>query len=141
MRRTPFILIVVLCLTSFLCFVASAQRAAETNAWAQLAELTPTKRVNQDWFGVSAAVSGNTVVVGAFDANIERTGAAYVFVKPSRGWGNMTQTATLTPSDGGAAFGYSVAISGNTIIVGCGLPLESESRSFKPGAGSCLYIR
>jgi hypothetical protein len=136
MRRTPFILIVVLCLTSFLCFVASAQRAAETNAWAQLAELTPTKRVNQDWFGVSAAVSGNTVVVGAFDANIERTGAAYVFVKPSRGWGNMTQTATLTPSDGGAAFGYSVAISGNTIIVGAGYPsnLNHAPSSQGPGA-------
>lgn len=136
MRRTPFILIVVLCLTSFLCFVASAQRAAETNAWAQLAELTPTKRVNQDWFGVSAAVSGNTVVVGAFDANIERTGAAYVFVKPSSGWGNMTQTATLTPSDGGAAFGYSVAISGNTIIVGAGYPsnLNHAPSSQGPGA-------
>ncbi len=118
MRRTAFILIVVLCLTSFLCFVASAQRTAETNAWAQLAELTPTKRVNQDWFGVSAAVSGNTVVVGAFDANIEKTGSAYVFVKPSGGWGNMTQTATLTPSDGGDGFGTSVAISGDTIIVG-----------------------
>jgi membrane-bound ClpP family serine protease len=78
MRRMTSILTVILCLTSFWCFAASAQRAAETNAWAQLAELTPTNRVNQDWFGVSSAVSGNTVVVGAFDGNIEQTGTAYV---------------------------------------------------------------
>jgi len=118
MRRIAPILTVILSLTSFLCFAAYAQRTPATNAWAQLAELTPTNRVNQDWFGVSSAVSGNTVVVGAFDANIEPTGAAYVYVKPSSGWGNMTQTATLTPSDGGQGFGTSVSISGDTVIVG-----------------------
>src|ERR1700676_707069 len=118
MRRTTSILIKICSVVSFLCLAASAQRTAGSNAWTQLAELTPTTRVNQDWFGVSAAVSGNTVVVGAFDANIEKTGNAYVFVKPSSGWGNMTQTATLTPSDGGEGFGTSVAISGDTIIVG-----------------------
>lgn len=47
-------------------------------------------------------------------------GAAYVFVKPSIGWSNMTQVAELSPSDGYAylRFGVSVAISGNTIVVG-----------------------
>ena len=118
MRRMTSILGAILALTLLLCFSASGQRTGETNAWAQLAELTPTTRVNQDWFGVSSAISGNTVVVGAFDANIEKTGAAYVYVKSSSGWANMTQTATLTPSDGGEGFGTSVAISGNTIIVG-----------------------
>jgi len=118
MRRMTSILSAILALTLLMCFSASGQRAGETNAWAQLAELTPTTRVNQDWFGVSSAISGNTVVVGAFDANIEKTGAAYVYVKPSSGWGNMTQTAALTPSDGGEGFGTSVAINGNTIIVG-----------------------
>ena len=118
MRRTTSIFIIVLSLILFLCFAASAQPVPEANAWAQSAELTPTKRVNQDWFSVSTAVSGNTAVVGAFDANIEQTGTAYAFVKPSSGWGNMTQTATLTPSDGGEGFGTSVAISGDTIIVG-----------------------
>jgi hypothetical protein len=132
MRRTTSILINICSVISFLCLAASAQRAAESNAWAQLAELTPTTRANQDWFGVSTAVSGNTVVVGAFDANIEQTGAAYVFAKPSSGWGNMTQTATLTPSDGGAAFGYSVAISGNTIIVGAGYPSNFKHQGSHP---------
>jgi hypothetical protein len=136
MRRTASILINIVSLISILCFAASAQRATETNAWAQLAELTPTTRVNQDWFGVSAAVSGDTAVVGAFDPNIEQTGSAYVFVKPPSGWGNMTQTATLTPSDGGDAFGYSVAISGDTIIVGAGYPSNFNSqRPRRPAQG------
>jgi hypothetical protein len=134
MRRTTSILSVVVSLTSFLCFAASVQRTSAVSGWAQLAELTPTTRVKQDWFGVSSAVSGNTVVVGAFDPNIEQTGAAYVYVKPSSGWGNMTPTATLTPSDGGAAFGYSVAISGNTIIVGAGYPSNFNFRTQAPPA-------
>jgi len=122
---------------SWLGFAAS-RRDAGTNAWAQLAELTPTNRANQDWFGISSAVSGNTVVVGAFDGNIEPTGVAYVYVKPSSGWGNMTQTATLTPSDGGEGFGTSVAISGNTIIVGAAnasnLKLHGLPQTQGPGA-------
>src|ERR1700722_10863750 len=124
MRRATFIFIVVFSLTLSL----SAQRLPAADAWSQLAELTPTTRVNQDWFGVSAAVSGNTAVVGAFDANIEKTGVAYVFAKPSSGWGNMTQTATLKPSDGGEGFGTSVAISGNTIVVGAA-NASNENRS------------
>jgi len=123
------VFIFVVSLTSWLAFTASAQRTPETNVWAQLAELTPKKQVNQDWFGVSSAVSGNTVVVGAFDANIESTGAAYVFVKPSSGWKNMTQKATLTPSDGGEGFGTSVAISGDTIIVGAANASNLNARS------------
>ena len=134
MQRMTSVLTVILFLFSCLRIVASAERTAGTNAWVQLAELTPTKRVNRDWFGVSAAVSGNTVVVGAFDANIEQTGAAYVYVKPSSGWGNMTQTAALTPSDGGQGFGTSVAISGNTIIVGAANASNQYPQTQGPGA-------
>jgi hypothetical protein len=84
----------------------------------QLAELTPSARASNDWFGISIAVSGNTVVVGDFDANIENYGAVYVYVKPASGWANMTQVAKLTSSDNGEGFGISVAITGNVIVVG-----------------------
>src|SRR5260370_23150157 len=118
MRRVSTCISIIVWVISCVCFAASAPPTGKANGWAQLAELTPTNRNNQDWFGVSVAVSGDTVVVGAFDSNIETTGTAYVFVKTSGGWRNMTQTAILTPSDGGAGFGTSVAISGDTIIVG-----------------------
>ena len=68
----------------------------------------------------SVSISGNTVVVGAADATVggnSDQGAAYVFTEPGSGW---TQTAKLTASDGAAndCFGYSVSISGNTVVVG-----------------------
>ena len=48
-------------------------------------------------------------------------GRAYVFVKPAGGWsGSLTQNATLNPPDlrGTIEFGNSVAIDGDTIVVG-----------------------
>jgi len=115
----------------------------------QLAELTPSTRATNDWFGISIAVSGNTVAVGDFDSNIETYGAVYVYVKPATGWANMTQVAKLTSSDNGQGFGTSVAISGNTIVVGAantsnfnasssGAPASSPGAAYvfvKPASG------
>lgn len=83
--------------------------------WRQLAKLTASDGKAFDFFGDSVAVSGdgNTVVVGAQYAH-----ETYIYVKPASGWSNMTQIATLKPSDGGVDFGFTVAISGNTVVVG-----------------------
>ncbi|MDM8553620.1 choice-of-anchor D domain-containing protein, partial [Desulfococcaceae bacterium HSG7] len=45
---------------------------------------------------------------------------AYVFVKPAGGWSDMTQTAKLTASDANSDdhFGWSVAVNGDTAVVG-----------------------
>lgn len=86
----------------------------------QLAQLTATGGTPGDEIGLTIAVCGHTVVVGASELNSSTIGAAYVFVEGPNGWSNMTQTAKLTASDGqhGALFGSSVACSGNTIVVG-----------------------
>jgi hypothetical protein len=91
--------------------------------WIQLAELTASDGVNGDQLGISVGMSGDTVVAGAELATVNGNtwqGAAYVFVKPATGWGNMTQTAKLTASDGkaGDGFGGAVFIAGNTIAIG-----------------------
>jgi hypothetical protein len=85
-----------------------------------LAELTASDGVRGDELGESVAVCGNTVVVGASQLNSYTVGAAYVFVKGTQGWANMTQTAKLTASDGitEAVFGSSVACQGHTVVVG-----------------------
>jgi FG-GAP repeat len=62
------------------------------------------------------ATSGRTIVVGAGSGP---TGAVYVFERPLRGWQSATEVAKLTPSDTtSGAFGASVGIDGDTIIVG-----------------------
>jgi FG-GAP repeat len=110
---------------------------AALSAPPQLAELTASDGNNNGHFGLAVAVSGSTVIVGAplatIGSNLEE-GEAYVFVKPVSGWGNMTQLAKLTPSNGSELlrFGGSVAISGNTIVVG------SDSGTYifvKPASG------
>ena len=88
--------------------------------WSQQDELTASDGGANDHFGGSVAISGDTVVVGAFHHNVGSNagqGAAYVFVKSGEAW---IQQAELTSSDGGAgdAFGSSVAISGGTVVVG-----------------------
>jgi hypothetical protein len=89
----------------------------------QSVELTPSDAVANDDFGVSVAISGNTIVVGSFnhdDGNGAGEGAAYVYVKPKHGWALTKPVAELTPDDGasGDLFGAALDISGNTIVVG-----------------------
>ena len=85
----------------------------------ETAKLTASDSESGDRFGLSVAIDGNTVVVGANGRSIF-TGVAYVFTKPGTGWADDTETAKLTPSDGGENdnFGYSVAIDGNTVVIG-----------------------
>ena len=87
----------------------------------QTAKLTPT--ATQAGFPTeidSVSISGNTIVVGAIAVGDPVEQEAFVFVKPASGWANMTQTATLAPSDVAVRniFGSSVSISGNTVVVG-----------------------
>ena len=88
------------------------------------AKLTASDGAAGDDFGYSVAISGDTVVVGAYydDDNGDASGSAYVYVRPISGWADTFETAKLTASDGAAhdSFGSSVAISDDTIAVGAG---------------------
>ena len=99
------------------------QSLREDLAWQQLAEVTGRDKTDADGFADLVAIDGDTVVVGAPGTTIgnnELQGAAYVFHKPKSGWGNVKQVAKLTASDGQTddRFGFSVAVSGDTVMVG-----------------------
>lgn len=97
---------------------AAASDNASLNAIIHRAQLNSSGETDEDDFGDALAIDGNTVVVGAQTVLLgQERGAAYVFVKPSNGWENMTQTAELTASDEAFHFGASVAINGDTIMV------------------------
>ncbi len=92
--------------------------------WQQISELTALGGAAGDRFGISAAISGDVVIVGApFHDNHGNSdqGKAYIFVKPETGWPTaMTQTTTLISSDGGAEdqMGLRVDIRDSVAIVG-----------------------
>ncbi len=83
----------------------------------QIAKLTADDATAVDSFGRSVAISGNTALVGASgddDAGIS-SGSAYLFDVTT---GNQIAKLTADDAAAGDAFGFSVAISGNTAIVG-----------------------
>lgn len=78
--------------------------------------LTAADAATNDLLGSSVALSGDTAVIGAPNDD-GAAGAAYVFVRNGTGW---TQQQKLVASDaaGLQAFGTSVAIAGDTVLVG-----------------------
>jgi uncharacterized protein (DUF736 family) len=89
----------------------------------QNAILTASDGQKGDLFGSSVTIFEDTVIVGAYGDTIEgndQQGSAYVFIKPTGGWIDATQIAKLTASDSEAVdwLGWSVALGGDTIVVG-----------------------
>ena len=86
------------------------------STWSQQAKLTASDAASGDQFGGSVSLSGTTAVAGAMGKSRSQ-GAVYVFTSSGTTW---TQQAKLTASDGvsGDLFGYSIAVSGNTLLAG-----------------------
>ena len=103
-------------------------RVGET--WSQQAYLKASNTGTLDWFGESVAISGNYIVVGAsrersngrseLDDSIFSAGAAYVFVRSGEAWNQQAwlKANHFNTPDRDDNFGESVAISGDTIVVG-----------------------
>ncbi|MFO0947574.1 MAG: cadherin-like domain-containing protein [Planctomycetota bacterium] len=87
--------------------------------WKQVAKLTASDGADDDFFGNSVSISGNTIVVGTpwKDRTGSNHGAAYVYQGAVASW---TEIAKLTAVDGAAddEFGSSVSVDGDTIVVG-----------------------
>lgn len=88
--------------------------------WTQQAKLLAPDGHEHDYFGDTVAISGDTIVVGApgydeptppFGGTWE--GAVYVFVRTGTSWTFQSELKSFS-----AGFGDSVAISGDTLVVG-----------------------
>ena len=92
------------------------------NNWGLVKILSASDKADYDNFGSSVAVSSDTVVVGADGADFGGTnrGQVYVFSKDQGGANNWGQVKILSASDKSKDdfFGESVAISGDTSVVG-----------------------
>ena len=103
-------------------------------------KITATDAAAFDSYGQSVAISGDTAIVGArrngdngFDS-----GSAYVYWRNEGGVDNWGHVTKITASDGTASdfFGRSVAISGDTAIVGANGDDDNGS-----GSGSAYVYR
>ncbi|MFN0109548.1 MAG: BACON domain-containing protein [Blastocatellia bacterium] len=91
-----------------------------SGVWSQNTILTAPISQAAASFGATVAISNNLLVIGAQFADVglnENQGEAYVFANNGTNW---TLQQTLSPADAGAFdfFGSSVAISGETVLVG-----------------------
>jgi trimeric autotransporter adhesin len=88
----------------------------------ETAKLTASDGGNHDLLGTAVSTSSNGATVIAGTESTVNKGAVYVFLKPALGWGDETENAKLTASDGAAAddLGSSATISsdGSTIVAG-----------------------
>ena len=88
----------------------------------QAAKLSAPDGAAGDVFGFSVAVSGDTALVGAMgdDDNGDHSGSVYLFERDLGGTNNWGQVKKIITSDGAAGdtFGWSVALGGDTALVG-----------------------
>jgi hypothetical protein len=111
------------------------------NSTAPNAKLYASNGYKYAYFGSAISISGNTVVVGAGDANdgnnLEQ-GEAYVYVEPGGGWkGSLKETADLVSADGnvGDQFGWSVSlnVTSGTTVIAVGAPYHQVGSSIGQG--------
>jgi hypothetical protein len=90
-------------------------------AWSERGQLMGSDVKLIDFYGCSAALSGDTALVGAWSSGythpLDGPGAAYVFVRTGGAW---VEQAKLTPAEPlhSEHVGYSVALDGDTALLG-----------------------
>lgn len=98
--------------------------------WSEQAKLTASDAAAGDWFGISVAVSGDTVVVGApfDDGDHDRTGSVYVFLRSGTLWSQQAKLTSSDPEDS-ADLGISVSVSGDTVVAGARFDFSGANRT------------
>jgi hypothetical protein len=96
------------------------------NNWGEVKKLIASDGEADDSFGISVAIYADTAIIGALNDFIGSNsfqGSAYIFERNQGGANNWGEVKKLTASDGDALdqFGGSVAIYGDTAIVGAAI--------------------
>lgn len=97
------------------------------STWSRQAVLTGSRGGANDQLGTAVAIAGDTIIGGAYledhdgtdpeNDNLANSGAAYVFVRSGTTWTEQAYLKAPTP-EAGANFGASVAVDGDTALVG-----------------------
>ena len=87
---------------------------------AETVEIVASDAAPRDSFGLSIALEGNRLIVGApnDDDCGSRSGSAYVFERSGNQWLEVAKIVPATDCGAGDRFGISVAVQGDTVVVG-----------------------
>ncbi len=110
----------------------------ELGAWVVQQKFKGNETAASDQFGYSVGISGDTIIVGAFnddDGGLD-SGAAFLFTRSNGVW---SQQAVLAPASLEAMdnFGAAVAIDGDLVVVGA--PLDDDTSS--DGGSASVFHR
>ncbi|MDZ7371534.1 MAG: T9SS type A sorting domain-containing protein, partial [candidate division KSB1 bacterium] len=108
-------------------------------AWIQEAHLVANASQSFSLFGNSVGISGDFIVVGAPGAD-DGYGAAYIFQYSNSSW---TQIEKLSPrnAQAGENYGWAVAISNNTVLVGSYYKtIEIEGQQIEYAGAVDVYV-
>lgn len=102
--------------------------------WTFAQKITSSDRDDYDRFGWSVAIDGNYAVIGAYaeDDNLvdgdplSSAGSAYIFERALDGTWSEVQKIIASDRTAGDEFGYSVDISGTTLVIGSHFDNENE---------------
>lgn len=127
--------------------------------WSQVQKIVASDRGENDYFAWSIAISGDYAILGAFNEDhnvtggdsLSEAGSAYIFKNNSGTW-SQVQKIIASDRDIEDWFGYSVAISGDYIIVGAyqedhdviGENVQNDAGSayiFKNNAGTWIQVQ
>jgi ligand-binding sensor domain-containing protein len=119
------------------------------STWTEIQKLTASDRSRLDFFSNSMAVSGDNLIVGAYEADGIGTGttksnfgSAYIFQKQSDGTWKEVQKIVANDWAANDKFGFSVAINGDQAVVGTKDDTKDQNGS-NPivGAGSAYIYK
>jgi len=85
-------------------------------AWSEQQKLVPSDAAPEDHLGRGLAISGDTIVAGAYEI-FAGPGSAYVFVRAGATWSEQQKLVASDPSMGDE-FGVSAALNGDTAVIG-----------------------
>jgi choice-of-anchor B domain-containing protein len=105
--------------------------------WAEAGPVTAAGVAEMDGFGLSIAVDGNIMAIGAPRTSASR-GAVYVFERNASGAWNERAKLSAADAAEGQRFGNAVAVSGNAILVGApgGAAEQGAVIAFRRGAAA-----
>ncbi|MDQ6479265.1 T9SS type A sorting domain-containing protein [Dyadobacter sp. LHD-138] len=117
--------------------------------WQKVRKINASRRTSEAYFGCAVAIYGNYIVVGAHrdtENQFNSAGAAYIFEKDEGGtgnWGEVKRIVAPVRTEYGDAFGFSVGISNDYVIVGA--PGEDqdahESNTINDSGSAFIYKR